>query len=123
MKKLVIILIVALHVPVSAQDFKSADRELNQVYQQVIQRYGDRPEFVAKLQAAQRAWIKFRDAQVEAMYPAVDKQKEYGSVYPACAESVLRELTEARTIQLRRWLEGVDEGDACAGSIKLKAPR
>ena len=43
----------------------------------------------------------------------------YGSVYPVCAEEILADLTEARTAQLRFWLEGVEEGDACAGSAVM----
>jgi len=29
-------------------------------------------------------------------------------------------LTEERTIQLRRWVKGIPEGDVCAGSIKFE---
>jgi len=33
-------------------------------------------------QELQRAWPGYRDAYLEAMFPAADKQTEYGSIYP-----------------------------------------
>jgi hypothetical protein len=30
------------------------------------------------------------------------------------------DLTKSRTNQLNKWLEGVEEGDTCAGSYPLK---
>lgn len=99
--------------------FEIADKELNSVYRQLQEQYKSEPEFLAKLKAAQRAWIQFRDAHLEARFPLPDKQAMYGSVYPVCAEEILADLTEARTAQLRFWLEGVEEGDACAGSAVM----
>jgi len=54
------------------------------------------------------------------MFPAKDKQATYGSVYPICAANLLSELTEARIKQLRLWLVGVEEGESCSGSVRLK---
>jgi hypothetical protein len=54
------------------------------------------------------------------MFPAKDKQANYGSVYPMCAANLLSELTEARIKQLRVWLVGSEEGDVCSGSVRLK---
>ena len=74
-----------------------------------------------KLKAAQKAWLAFRDAQLQAMYPAADKQAEYGSVYPTCRCAVLKELTEQRTRELKVWLDGIPEGEVCRGSVKTAA--
>jgi len=37
---------------------------------------------IDKIGAAARAWITYRDAYLEAMYPAKDKQAAYGSIFP-----------------------------------------
>jgi uncharacterized protein YecT (DUF1311 family) len=101
-------------------DYNAADAELNRVYNQVLKTYSSDHEFIEKLRESQRAWIKFRDAQLEALYPKADKRGEYGSEYPTCAADALAELTVARTKQLQRWLDGVEEGDVCAGSVRVK---
>jgi uncharacterized protein YecT (DUF1311 family) len=99
--------------------FKAADVELNQVYQDIRRRYRDEPLFLEKLKLAQRAWLKFRDAELEALYPLAsdgDPLTVYGSIYPMCYASAKEQLTQERTAQLRRWLDRVQEGDTCAGS-------
>jgi hypothetical protein len=30
------------------------------------------------------------------------------------------ELTQARTRELKVWLDGIEEGDVCAGSVKTR---
>ena len=73
------------------------------------------------LQESQRAWIAFRDAHVRSVFPDPDP-KTYGSVYPMCRCSVLEQITIDRAKELRRlWIDGVDEGDVCAGSRAVKA--
>src|SRR5882762_1899922 len=48
--------------------YEKADAELNRVYQQLINANENDQRFVDKLKTAQRAWIAFRDAQLEAIY-------------------------------------------------------
>lgn len=100
-------------------DFRSADRELDQVYQAVLTKHGAQPGFIEKLKAAQRAWVKWRDAELEALYPEEDKAGAYGSGYAGCRDGLLAALSKSRTEQLRKWLDGVEQGDACAGSVPL----
>ena len=114
------LIFMALPLGIAAEDFPAADKELNQVYQEVLRLYADDQAFVKKFRTAQQAWLKFRDAHLEALFPASDKGSEYGSVYPMCSGNVLAELTKARTAQLRAWVAGVEEGEVCAGSIKKK---
>lgn len=97
-------------------DYTSADVELNREFQQILQARKADLEFVLKFKAAQRAWIVYRDAQVQALFPAADKRRAYGSVYPMCRWQVLSELTRERTKQLKAWTEPPAEGDTCAGS-------
>lgn len=72
--------------------------------------------FIKNLREAQRLWVKFRDAQVNMKYPF----DENGSVLPMCRYYYLGELTSERVKELRPWIDGVDEGDVCSGSIKIK---
>ena len=95
--------------------FEEADQTLNRVYQQIRRRYQGDKDFLEKLKRSQRAWIAFRDAELEALYPDENKQISYGSIYPMCVCGEQARLTQDRIEQLRRWLE-VEEGDGCAGS-------
>lgn len=100
--------------------FREADEELKRVYARVLSEYASDAKFVRKLRAAQRAWLTFRDAHLEARFPAEDKRGAYGSVFPMCFCGVQEELTRARTAQLTKWVEGLTEGDVCAGSVRIR---
>lgn len=100
--------------------FKQADALLNKNYNQVLSEYKKNAALIRKLKIAQRAWIAYRDAQIEALYPAPNKRAEYGSVYPTCRCSALAALTTQRTDELKKWIDGAEEGDVCSGSIKAK---
>jgi hypothetical protein len=92
---------------------------LNEAYSKTLKEYPKDQQFIAKLKTAQRAWLAFRDAELEALYPKDNKQAEYGTVYPMCHCSELQFLTEARTKELKRWIDGTIEGDVCSGSLKI----
>jgi uncharacterized protein YecT (DUF1311 family) len=100
-------------------DFQSADKELNAVYTAVLEQHKTNTKFLEKLKAAQRAWLKWRDAEMEAVYPEKDDPSYYGSSFPACWNTQLSNLTQERTRQLQKWLDGVEEGDVCSGSYPL----
>lgn len=96
-------------------DYQAADAELNRVYQQVRQRHAGDETFLRRLQAAQKAWLSYRDAELAARYP--EPPRSYGSAFPLCRAALLAELTRERTARLQRWLAPGDETDACAGSL------
>lgn len=102
-------------------EFKKSDNELNYVYQEIHRIYIKNPVFLEKLRISQKAWIIFRDAEVEANFPLKSNQEGravYGSVYPMCKSNVLAILTEERIKQLRSWLNiNEDGGDICSGSL------
>ena len=105
----------------AAGGFAQADAELNRVWRAIQSRYADRPVFLARLKTAQKAWLAFRDAEVAAKFPLApgqSAQAQYGSVFPMCQDQFKATLTAQRTAQLKAWLDGVAEGDACAGSVK-----
>lgn len=99
---------------------KKADVELNAVYNTILKNAKDDKEFIAKLKVAQRAWIAFRDAELEARYPARDKAMAYGSIFNLCYCNALADLTQKRTAELAPWRDGVPEGDVCVGSYPVK---
>jgi len=103
----------------AASEFKAADKELNAVYQQILEDYADDEAFIANLKEAQRCWIVFRDAQLKMKYP--DREPGYyGSIQPVCEMTYLTELTQDRIKTLNVWIEGVEEGNTCAGTVKVK---
>jgi uncharacterized protein YecT (DUF1311 family) len=104
----------------AGRELKADDAELNRVYQAILTRYKDQRAFVESLRKAQRAWVRFRDAELAAKFPGDDKQSRYGSVYPMCASRFLAERTRERIEQLREWLNGTEEGDVCAGSVHYR---
>jgi uncharacterized protein YecT (DUF1311 family) len=100
-------------------EFKKADAELNRIYKKILSEYKDDKTFLEKLKKAQRAWLTYRDAHIESIYPIEDKAAEYGSVYGMCNCTTKKDLTEQRTKMLKQWLVGVMEGDVCSSSIKV----
>lgn len=101
----------------AAEAYKKADAELNQVYQQILEVYSDDSAFIQALKTSQRNWITFRDSEVKMKYP--DREPGwYGSIHSMCISLYITELTNERILKLREWLDGGDEGDACAGSVR-----
>lgn len=101
------------------QNYLDADKELNNIYQAILSEYCDNSEFIENLKSSQRLWIKCRDAEVLVKYPKNDPVRQ-GSVFPLCYYLYLKELTTARTKTLKGWTEGVEEGEVCGGSCKIK---
>lgn len=83
-----------------AQDsYKKSDAELNKVYKQLISNISK--EQKDALIDAQLAWIKFRDAN-SACWASPNKG---GSIYPLIYYGRMKEMTEARTAELRELMK------------------
>ena len=93
----------------AGEDYQAADARLNAAYQKLIS--SDDADGKRLLQAAQRAWIAFRDA--ECAYTTTDS--EGGSIHPMEVSQCLTELTEQRTKQLTSGAN-CQEGDASCAS-------
>jgi uncharacterized protein YecT (DUF1311 family) len=65
----------------ASDEAAGADAQLNDVYRTLLQKTTDTTA-ATKIKVSERAWIAYRDAYIDAMYPAENKQAEYGSVYP-----------------------------------------
>ena len=99
-------------------EYKKADIELNNVYQKILTEYKFNTVFIDRLKKTQRIWMSYRDAELEMKFPAENKQTVYGSVYPMCVSFFLKELTEERIEKLNVWINGIEEGNVCSGSVK-----
>ena len=96
--------------------YHKADTEMNKVYRQILSEYKQDKIFMQKFKAAQRAWVAFRDAHLAAIY----SDPHPGTIDSMCRCLKLTELTKERTKVLHQWIEGIEEGDVCAGSIRWK---
>lgn len=66
--------------PEPCADCRAADKKLNDTYNRVLKTHEGDKLFLEKLKKSQRAWLAFRDAELEALYPAENKKLEYGTV-------------------------------------------
>jgi uncharacterized protein YecT (DUF1311 family) len=85
------------------------EARLNDVYHKLLVQASNQVEALAKIKAAERAWVAYRDAYMEAMYPAKDKQVEYGSIYLMEASLLRAKLTERHTTELKELLQQYSE--------------
>ena len=100
-------------------NYKKADKELNSAYTKILKEYKSDTAFIKNLKASQNIWIKFRDAEMKMKYP--DREPGYyGSIQPLCWYNYLEKLTKKRTKELKTWLSGIEEGNCCSGSVKMK---
>ena len=101
------------------KSYNNSDEELNAIYQAIIREYKNDTIFIKALRFSQRNWIKFRDSELKMKYPDRGIRGYYGSVYPMCEASYLNELNKTRIKTLKVWLDGIEEGDVCSGSVKI----
>jgi uncharacterized protein YecT (DUF1311 family) len=80
-----------------------AEAELKNLQQKLVLAARTEPGAIDKIEAAAKAWIAYRDAYQEAMYPAKDKQLAYGSIFPM-EFGLLRARLTRRQIQALREL-------------------
>ena len=132
MRKIIIILIVLLSAGLAYassqpemnkeayEEFAKVETEMKEVLNEIENVYRADREFLVQLRKTQKAWGKFRNTHLDALFPKEDKQGEYGTVYTMCYWMQMRAITHDRIKQLRVWLEGTDDGDVCSGSVKTK---
>ncbi|WP_107852859.1 lysozyme inhibitor LprI family protein [Oceanimonas marisflavi] len=83
----------------SHQEYLVADKALNETYGRLMDSLS--PNRRQKLKTAQRAWLRFRDAQAE----LVSSAWEGGSIRPLIHSEELKRLTEQRTRELQQQLQ------------------
>jgi len=98
----------------------NASEEMDRIYKNVLSdpMYAENKEFLSAFKKAQMAWVKFRDASVEARFPGKNKRLMYGSVYEMCSCEFARTLYQNRIAELKLWAEGSQDGNVCSGALK-----
>ena len=125
MKKILSVIIIfitslnTLFAQNDANQYVKAEKEINSVYQKILKEYSYDKEFIKNLKASQRLWIQFRDAEIKARFPN-QTPGYYGSVYTSCVSGLKTQLTNERIKTLKLWLTGIEEGEVCSGSVKIK---
>jgi uncharacterized protein YecT (DUF1311 family) len=84
----------------AAAAFKTADKQLNDVYRQIGERLADDADTRNLLADAQRAWIKFRDTECDFQSSATAG----GSARPMIVAMCLDGLTQVMVRDLRKYL-------------------
>ena len=79
------------------------------VYERLLSKAKQIPGATAKVEAAEKAWIQYRDAYMEALYPEEDKQRAYGTVYPMDYADFCTGLTQKQIEALREMERMYDE--------------
>lgn len=97
-----------------------ADAQLNDVYGVLLQKATD-VTARRKIRVAERAWVAYRDAYVDAMYPKENKQANYGSIYPMEVALLRAKLTRIQIVALQDLSRQNGQQPASAGDEKLKA--
>lgn len=100
-----------------SEEAARADNRLNDLYNKLLTQAAGEKDAVEKIKAAENAWIGYRDAFIEAMYPAGDKTGEYGSIYPLQASLLRARLTRRQITALQELLQQY-AGGAQAGTAK-----
>ena len=91
----------------AADDLIKADKELNTTWQALLRKEAADKVFIAKLRAAQKAWLAFRDAELEAHF-ACDSDNPrvcWGSMEGMSFLMRKKDLTQQRTKMLKDMLE------------------
>jgi len=88
-------------------DFLKADKALNDVYQKLIKKSAGDKTYIKELRKAQRAWIKFRDAELDAMFSCAEEDIKlcWGSMVGMLYPSAKAEITEERTKKLQHYID------------------
>lgn len=84
----------------AARDFEAADGALNRTYQRFLAKLDQ--EAQVKLRSAQRAWVRFRDAEADL---AADLDARGGTMAPLIYNGRRTEMTRARTKEFEQRLK------------------
>jgi len=93
----------------ASKEAARAQAELDEVYHKLLSKAAAdpeaAPEAVDKIKAAEIAWAAYRDAYMNAMYPAENKLAEYGALYWMEWDLLYAELTMQEVTALKELLK------------------
>ena len=102
----------------AADTLKKSLNKLEETITRIKVLYKSQPEFLKEFDDAQLAWTKFKDAELKIKFP--EDRDIYGSVYPMCVAYYVNSIVKERIKKLQEWIVGIEEGDACRGSVRFK---
>ncbi len=102
-------------------DVQKSKQDLEDIFNEILNIYQHDEIFLEKLKLSQEAWENYKNAHLEARYPfkSQDSLWHYGSIFPVCHANLLQKLIDERIAELRLWLDGLEEGDVCTGSVRI----
>lgn len=88
-------------------DFLKADKKLNETYQALIRKSAGDKTYIKALRTAQRAWVVFRDAELDAMFSCADEDIKlcWGSMIGLLYPNAKAEITRERTQKLQHYID------------------
>jgi uncharacterized protein YecT (DUF1311 family) len=89
------------------EEVKRVEAEMARVYDSLLSRatgIEGGPEAPSKIRVMQDAWITYRDAYIEARYPAENTQFEYGTIYVMNSALMRARLARRQITALRELL-------------------
>jgi len=89
----------------ASKESARVDAELNAAYQELLSKAEDEQGAVGKIKTCEKAWLVYRDSYIDAMYPAADKQTEYGTEYPAKVDLLRAKFTQQQITAVRELLQ------------------
>ena len=112
MKYLFIILFFLLNSTIYSQEkpkeqlkYINTDKTLNKLYKQIIKEFYKDSLFLSKLKISQRNWMKFRDSEIQLLYPELDVKNEMQNGNKYLFRS-LTQITNERNVTLKKWILG-----------------
>ena len=86
-------------------EWKEADKALNKTYEALIKKAKGNQLYIMKLRKSQRLWIRFRDAELDMIFPCdhEDRQRCWGSMVGMLYPRAKKELTLERTHRLEHY--------------------
>jgi hypothetical protein len=96
------------------------DQQMYMVLDMIKTEYADDSLFLEKMREAQSAWETYREKFLLSVYPEENVRLKYGRVFDACWCFHYTAKTKKRINELKMWLDKVEEGDVCSGSVRFK---
>jgi uncharacterized protein YecT (DUF1311 family) len=102
----------------ASQEADRVDASLNTTYRQLLTKAKSEHNAVPKIKTAERDWIAYRDAYIEATYPATDKRTEYGSMYAMDVALLRAKLTQLHLADIQELLKEYSSDSGAGPSQK-----
>jgi len=94
----------AMHTCAS-EEARRVDVDLDDIYNKLLSAARNQSGAVEKTKVLQKAWTAYRDAYIDAMYPAENKLAVYGSVFLTEVNLLRAKLTYQQIVALKNLIK------------------